>query len=75
MKDAKHWSNNCAGLFLIAMVFFAVTIAIDRFSPTQATGAVLFLFGAIGLVALAGWTWFALKAGQGSGESVLFSRR
>lgn len=74
-KNAKHWSNNFAGLFIVAVVFFAVTIAVNRHSPSAAVGTLLWLFALIGLAALGGWTFLALKAGQATGERVLFGRR
>lgn len=73
--NARHWSNNCAGLFLVTVVLFAITIGINRHAPSGAYGALLWLFGLVGLASLGGWIWLSVQHGQALAERVLFGRR
>ena len=66
---AKHWANNFAGIFMLAVVLFVIVIAVSRQYPSAATSAVLWLLGILGVGSLAAWTWLSHRlAGNGSGN-------
>jgi hypothetical protein len=71
----KHWANNAAGAFLVAVFFFVATIVINRAFPSGATGALLWLFALVGLVALGAWTWLNFQIAGKAGQDLLFAPR
>lgn len=75
IKNAKHWANNFAGLFMVAVLMFVVVLAVSRHDPQPATTAVLWFLGAMGIGSLAAWTWLALQSGGKNAERVLFKMR
>lgn len=73
--NAKHWSNNFAGIFLVAVIFLVITVAVDRHAPSAAYTPLLWFFALVGLLALGGWIWSASRLGKASTTRVLFDRR
>lgn len=74
VKDSKYWANNAAGTFFIAVIFFVVTLAASRHSPSGATSVVLWLTALVGVAALGAWAYFAFRIGQASVEKVVWRR-
>ena len=71
-RDAKHWANNFAGLFMVAVTMFIIVIAVSRQYPSPATSAVLWLLGTLGICSLCAWGWFAYQAGKKNVVNSLF---
>ena len=65
IKNQRHWANNCAGIFLISVLFLVVTFFGNRLGPSGATGALTVFFCLLGVVSLAGWAWFAFASARG----------
>jgi hypothetical protein len=73
--NAKHWGNNAAGLFMVAVLFFIATIAVNRSFPSAATSALLWLFALMGVAALALWTWCSYQTASKTGVHLVFESR
>ena len=74
-KNAKHWANNFAGIFLVAVTMFVIVIAVSRQYPHPGTATVLWLLGTLGICSLGCWSWLAHMAAGKSTENVLFKIR
>ena len=74
-KNAKHWANNFAGIFLIAVTMFVIVVAVGRQYASSSTSLVLWLLGALGIGSLGAWGWLAHLAGGRNAESALFKVR
>jgi len=61
MKPSIQLSNNACGVFLISIVFFVLLVALNHFAARPGTNLLLVLVGAIGVAALAVWTWSAFQ--------------
>ncbi len=72
IRNTKHWANNFAGLFGVAVTMFVVVLAMSRHEPRAETSAVLWLLGAMGICSLVAWTWLAHRAGGSNAERALF---
>ena len=75
IKNTKHWANNFAGLFFVAVTMFVIVLAMSRHEPRSETTAVLWLLGAMGIGSLVAWTWLALRSGGTNAERALFKMR
>jgi hypothetical protein len=73
--NAKHWGNNAAGLFMVAVLFFVATIAVNRSFPSAATSALLWLFALMGVAALALWIWCSYQTASRTGVHLVFESR
>lgn len=62
-RDARHWANNCAGIFLVSVVMLVAAWAGGKIVPGSG-GLVVTLLWVLLVASLGGWTFFAFKAGQ-----------
>ena len=62
MNKSERASNNACGTFLVALVFFVLLLALNHVAPRPGTGWLLAFVAAVGLGALAVWTWLSVKA-------------
>ncbi|EHR70681.1 hypothetical protein BurJ1DRAFT_1821 [Burkholderiales bacterium JOSHI_001] len=71
-KNPKHWANNFAGIFLIAVMMFVIVIAVGQQYPRSGTSTVLWLLGMLGVGSLGAWGWLAYLAGGKNAQSAMF---
>lgn len=71
-KNAKHWANNFAGIFMVTVTMFIIVIAVSQQYPSSGTATVLWLLGALGICSLCAWGWLAFLAGGKNAESAFF---
>jgi FtsH-binding integral membrane protein len=62
-RDARHWANNCAGIFLVSVVMLVAAWAGGKIMPGSGGFAVTLLWVLL-VASLGGWMFFAFKAGQ-----------
>ena len=62
-RDARHWANNCAGIFMVSVIMLVAAWAGGKIMPGSG-GFVVTLLWVIMIASLGGWMFFAFKAGQ-----------
>jgi len=62
-RDARHWANNCAGIFMVSVIMLVAAWAGRSIVPAGG-GFIVTLLWVLMVASLAGWLFFAFKAGQ-----------